>query len=106
MARLYNVKVRGDYRWPRVRVSGREFSKAGEVVNEEILGSDLLEIEALSDPEPEPVDAVRVVDASNAARELAAEEGVDLGEIEGSGEEGRVLVDDVRAVIGEAEDAG
>jgi pyruvate/2-oxoglutarate dehydrogenase complex dihydrolipoamide acyltransferase (E2) component len=100
MARLYNVRVRADYRWPRVRVSGREFSTAGEVINgallnEEMRASPLLEIEAIPEPAPEP----EGVDATNAARELAAEHGVDLAEVAGSGEEGRVLVDDVRAVI-------
>lgn len=39
------------------------------------------------------------VDASDAARELALEHGVDLSEIEGSGQEGRVVKGDVEAAI-------
>jgi len=39
------------------------------------------------------------VDATPAAEELAAEEGVALAEVDGTGKDGRVLKSDVRAVI-------
>lgn len=39
------------------------------------------------------------VDATDGARELAEEEGVDLSEVEGTGEEGRVTKDDVKAYL-------
>lgn len=43
--------------------------------------------------EPEPVDA------TDAARELAVEEGVDLVDIGGTGSDGRVLKSDVEAAV-------
>jgi pyruvate/2-oxoglutarate dehydrogenase complex dihydrolipoamide acyltransferase (E2) component len=98
---MYDVRVKQDHRWPTVRVSGREFSKAGEVLgeshlNDEIRSSPLLEIEEIVQDQPSDV-----VDATNAARDLAAEHDIDLAAVDGSGEEGRVLKADVQAVIEE-----
>lgn len=44
-------------------------------------------------------EATRPVDATDAARALADEEGVDLGSLEGTGEDGRVLKSDVEAAL-------
>lgn len=46
------------------------------------------------------------VPASPATRRLAREQGVDLAQVEGSGEGGRVTRDDVEAAAGEAEEPG
>jgi pyruvate/2-oxoglutarate dehydrogenase complex dihydrolipoamide acyltransferase (E2) component len=91
----YRVRVKASYRWPRARVAGQEFTKRGEMlaqgyINDEIRASPLLEIDPVAEPE---------VDATDAARALAAEHGVDLATVPGSGEDGRVLVDDVREVL-------
>lgn len=53
------------------------------------------QVESVAETEPEMVD----VDITDAARELAEENEVDLGAIEGSGVGGRILVSDVRAVL-------
>lgn len=53
----------------------------------------------------EPVAAESDVDATAAAAELAAEHGVDLETVEGSGVEGRVTKPDVEAAIAETEEA-
>ena len=45
------------------------------------------------DPDPEPIEA------TDAAVELAAEHGIDLAKVAGSGAEGRILVSDVKAAI-------
>ena len=94
------VKVKDSHRWARVRVSGHEFTKAGEVmaeglVDDEMRQSDLLQIE--------PVEASDPVPATSAAEELAVEEGIDLHQVAGSGEDGRVLVRDVREAVDERE---
>lgn len=44
------------------------------------------------------------IDATDAARELAGEHGIELAKIEGTGEDGRVLKSDVQAAVAEAED--
>lgn len=43
--------------------------------------------------------ATRPTDATDAARDLAREEGVDLGSVEGTGKDGRVLKSDVEAAL-------
>ena len=50
-----------------------------------------------------PEDSVDEPDATAAAESLAAEEGVDLSSVEGSGQDGRVLVSDVEAAAEAAE---
>lgn len=89
---LMRVAVDPEHRWNRVRVSGREFTKGGEVMaeghlDEEMRTSPLLVIE--------PVEATDGVDATAAAVELAEEEGVDLRQVVGTGVGGRILVADV-----------
>jgi pyruvate/2-oxoglutarate dehydrogenase complex dihydrolipoamide acyltransferase (E2) component len=59
-------------------------------INEEMRRSPLLEIEEIAPDAPV---------ATEAAMALAAEHGVDLREVEGTGEDGRVLVADVEAVL-------
>lgn len=93
---LVRVRVRPDYRYRFARVSGRQFHKGGEVyaegyLDEEIRTSPLLEIE--------PVEVADEVLATDAARELAGAEGVDLRQVVGSGVDGRVVVADVREEI-------
>jgi pyruvate/2-oxoglutarate dehydrogenase complex dihydrolipoamide acyltransferase (E2) component len=94
----YEVCVRDDYRYNHVRVGGREFNKAQAArlaeheMTHEIRQSTLLEVREVT-PAGE-----RVVAAKNAARVLAAELGVDLASIEGTGEEGRIIKADVERV--------
>jgi pyruvate/2-oxoglutarate dehydrogenase complex dihydrolipoamide acyltransferase (E2) component len=114
----YRVRVREDWRWDRAQVAGREFTKAGEVlaeghINEEMRRSPLLEIEEIAPDAPVAVGSDDPADveqttldqapdapvATEAAMALAAEHGVDLREVEGTGEDGRVLVADVEAVL-------
>jgi pyruvate/2-oxoglutarate dehydrogenase complex dihydrolipoamide acyltransferase (E2) component len=91
----YEVRVRQDFQHARVTVAGREFLKrawmmvAETEMCDEILHSPLLEV----------VGGGEGVRATDAARELAAEHDVALGEVQGSGEGGRVLVGDVWEVI-------
>lgn len=57
-------------------------------------------VEVKPDPKPEPVLEPAVeVDATKAALELAAEYDVDLGEVEGTGSGGRVILSDVEAYL-------
>jgi pyruvate/2-oxoglutarate dehydrogenase complex dihydrolipoamide acyltransferase (E2) component len=114
MAR-YLVRVREDWCWDRAQVAGREFTKAGEVlaeghINEEMRRSPLLEIEEIAptaggSDDPADVEQTTLDQApdapvaTEAAMALAAEHGVDLREVEGTGEDGRVLVADVEAVL-------
>ncbi|MCY3838873.1 MAG: 2-oxoglutarate dehydrogenase complex dihydrolipoyllysine-residue succinyltransferase [Gammaproteobacteria bacterium] len=76
----------------------------GDVVESEDLLGRLREIEAAGD-QPAPVAevprAVQVA-ASPAARKLAAEEGIDLDEVDGSGRDGRITKDDVQRQVNEA----
>jgi pyruvate/2-oxoglutarate dehydrogenase complex dihydrolipoamide acyltransferase (E2) component len=46
--------------------------------------------------------APSAIDATDAARELAAENGIDLAAIEGTGKDGLITVGDVRKAIAEA----
>jgi len=59
-------------------------------------------VEVLSEPEPEPepeLPEVTFVNASEAAIEMAELEGIDLSTLEGSGDEGTILVSDVEAAV-------
>jgi len=116
----YEVRVVEEYRWDRAQVSGREFQKApvllpASKINEEMRRSPLLDIRAV-EPAPaaaaEPQQALDLegpergsepaeppVDATAAAERLAAEAGIDLCQVGGTGLEGRVLLGDVKAVI-------
>ena len=76
----------------------------GDVVESEDLLGRLREIEAAGD-QPAPVaEAPRAVQVavSPAARKLAAEEGIDLDEVDGSGRDGRITKDDVQRQVNEA----
>ena len=71
---------------------GRKFAPTLDaLVSAEVEGSEAVEVE---DDSP---------DATASAVELAEAEGVDLSEVEGSGEDGRILKSDVEATV-EAED--
>lgn len=75
---------------PRGRQVSREYALAKRA------GKDV------SDIDPYPVDEPSYqpdVDAEDAARELAATYDIDLSEVEGTGEEGRVLHEDVEAAL-------
>ena len=81
-----------------------EVSEAGKSVADEI--GDVFEAagDVISDAADDPwgtakdvLDALDGEDASPAAAELAASEGVDLASVEGSGKDGRILVSDVKA---------
>lgn len=58
--------------------------------------------EARNHPMLDVRERVAEIDATDAARELAAEHDIDLATVEGTGEDGRVLVSDVRALVEEA----
>jgi len=57
------------------------------------------------DEAPAEEAAEEEIDATPAAEALAAEEGIDLADVEGSGEEGRILKSDVEAAAADAEEA-
>lgn len=60
------------------------------------------EPEAVAEPEPEPEpEPAPEPLATDAARQLADERGVDLAKVSGSGAEGRITKDDVAAYLGE-----
>ena len=75
----------------------------GDVVESEDLLGRLREVEAVepSAPVSETPRAVPVA-ASPAARKLAAEEGIDLAKVDGSGRDGRITKDDVQREVNEA----
>ena len=78
----------------------------GDVVESEDLLGRLREVEAVEDIEPsapvaETPRAVPVA-ASPAARKLAAEQGIDLVMVDGSGRDGRITKDDVQREVDEA----
>jgi hypothetical protein len=55
--KIYRIAVKSDYRWNRVRVSGREFCKepvelAENIINDEILNSPLLDVTEIEPPKP------------------------------------------------------
>ena len=82
----------------------------GDVVESEELLGRLQEVggEAVHAPTPTPAPAAAGADgpaASPAARKLAAESGVDLGTVVGSGRGGRVTKEDVQRAVGEAAQA-
>ena len=74
----------------------------GDVVESEDLLGRLREVEAAGD-EPASAQAPRAVAvaASPAARKLAAEEGIDLDQVDGSGRDGRITKDDVQREVDE-----
>lgn len=60
------------------------------------------ESEAEEEPEPEPeasVEEEREIVATDAAAKLARDEGIDLFDVIGNGEDGRILKSDVQAVV-------
>ena len=80
----------------------------GDVVESEELLGRLQEAGAEQPEEPTPAPAPADTDgpaASPAARKLAAESGIDLGSVAGSGRGGRVTKEDVQRAVGEAAQA-
>ena len=81
----------------------------GDVVESEDLLGRLREVEADEAGEPAVPRAEAPppapVAASPAARKLAAEEGIDLAEVDGSGRDGRITKDDVQRTVNEAREA-
>ncbi len=76
----------------------------GDVIESEDLLGRLREVEAASGevvPVAEPPRTVQVA-ASPAARKLAAEAGIDLDRVDGSGRDGRITKDDVQREVDEA----
>jgi pyruvate/2-oxoglutarate dehydrogenase complex dihydrolipoamide acyltransferase (E2) component len=85
------------------RIEGDEFVL---IVDRGILGGPkfrfpLSELRSAQEPESEPAPDQVEIDATGAAEELAAEAGLDLAEIEGTGVDGRVLKGDVQRAIEE-----
>ena len=75
----------------------------GDVVESEDLLGRLREVEAAGDEPETAAQAPRAlpVAASPAARKLAAEEGIDLDQVDGSGRDGRITKDDVQRRLDE-----
>jgi len=94
---MYEVRVREDFRYNHARVAGREFNKGQvEYLSEQQMTAEIRESPLLDMSEvPASAQALGEVDATNAARTLAQELGVDLASVDGSGEEGRILKADV-----------
>lgn len=89
-----NVSGRTDLRLS----TGRRFETAGGEVDLDALGlSDTEQNELAARHWIEPVEPE--VDATDAARELAEAEGIDLTAVEGTGADGRIVLGDVRALI-------
>ena len=78
----------------------------GDVVESEDLLGRLREVEAdegIETPAPVPETPRAVpIGASPAARKLAAEQGIDLAKVDGSGRDGRITKDDVQREVNEA----
>lgn len=102
MATKYHVTVARGYRWPRATIAGREFAKNVTVTLAEHEFSDeiaraaskeygILEIKVIYSEDG--------VDATEGARALAEAEGVDLDQIGGSGQGGRIVKRDVEAYL-------
>jgi len=108
MARRYEVTVHPDYQFPTARSAGRKFSKGElQIVHEGEAGwEEIVQCPILRATELPPRPALPEVDASNEARSLAAEAGIDLATIEGTGKEGRILKADVQSAIAEAAKIG
>lgn len=81
--------------------SGRPFSvaRACEVDLDKLGLSDADQQELASKHWIEPLDEAAEVDATDAARELAEEHGIDLAEVGGTGADGRIVIGDIRALI-------
>ena len=104
----YRVWLDPEYRWATAQVNAREFTKTPVVLQEvelteEIRNSPLLVVEEVDadlgtedGSEEDPIS--EGVDATEGARALAAEMGLPLGAIVGSGAGGRVTKKDVEAV--------
>lgn len=90
----YEVTVRPGYRYPTAQVSGKIFSKRSAVsvskssINDEILYSELLDVVEVDKESTE-------INATSAAIELAKNEGVDLSQVVGTGNDGRITKADV-----------
>lgn len=101
MAKLYHVTVAADYRWSVATVGGRPFSKHGATplndaqMTDEIKSSPILTVVEVEDSGPEPINA------TDAAIAYAAEKGVELSIVVGSGAGGRILKSDVEAFVDE-----
>lgn len=67
----------------------------------EHFGDRLERVRGASGPEP---DVPESVNATDAAVELAAEHGIDMADVEGTGEDGRILKSDVEAAVEAAGD--
>ena len=106
----YRVQLDPEYRWPTAQVNAREFTKTPVVLQEvelteEIRNSPLLVVEEVDadlgtedGSEEDPIS--EGVDATEGARALAAEMGLPLGAIVGSGAGGRVTKKDVERAVG------
>ena len=81
----------------------------GDVVESEDLLGRLREVEAdeIGEPSAPVTETPRPapIPASPAARKLAAEQGIDLANVDGSGRDGRITKDDVQRVVEEAREA-
>ena len=98
----YRVRLDPEYRWATVQVNAREFTKSPVVLQEaelteEIANSPLLVVEEMEDADLRTEDGS--VDATDGARALAEEMGVELGSLVGTGAGGRVTKKDVEAEL-------
>lgn len=100
---MYLVTVHEGYRWASAKVDGRTFSKATPTemtdadMTDEIRNHQALTIKIVVE-EPEP--SADEIDATDEAKQLAANNGIDLATVTGTGKDGRILKSDVEALIG------
>ena len=93
------AKLIDKYRWPTIQVGGQEFVKGiwrlVEIESEKgAKASEWLEVEN---------EEQKTIDATVRAVNLAEANSLDIGTVAGSGDDGRVLVSDVKKALAEAE---
>lgn len=110
---MLQAKVKDEYRWDQLQSGGVEFTKRGwrpvpDVLAEEIKANPWLDVTGdaphdatVGEEAGAPSAPASTADVSKAAAELAESHGLDLTNVTGSGAGGKIIVADVREIIGE-----